>query len=316
MFGRVYSEVQFFINLTVPCIKAVIAGHFEVFFRDVLDEELNEVHHREGPFHISIIFVAVIVEGNGFAVVGIDAFQGDHRAAKVAADILYDRFRVTKMGLSIDIETIFIFAIDESFRFFERRADTAFHFVEEGSLESFAEVSVMEMSDGAPEAVIRVTAFGDEAVDMGVPFQRTAKSMEDTDKTGHEIFGFIHAMEHTEYNAADSRKKAVKQGAVFKEEMAEFLIDRENAVPVGAVEQFKRHISGTLLAVFDTAGGAETALTAERNKLHAATMGTGIHGTAERRVTTMDHLRDIFHYSISGMESILNDLIVVFKYFL
>lgn len=310
------SPVQFFINPAVPCIKAIIAGHFEVFFRDVLDEEFNEVQHWESTFHISIVFVAVIVEGNGFAVVGIDAFQCDHRTAKVAADVFYDRFGITKIRFGIDIETIFIFTVNESFCFFERRADAAFHFIEEGGLEGLAEINVAEMSDGAPEAVIRVTAFGDEAVDMRVPFERTAKSMKDTDETGHEVFGLIHIMEHTEYNAADSRKKAVEEGAVFEEEMAEFFINRENTMAVSAVDQFKRHVSGTFLAVLNSAGGAETALTAERNKLHAATMGTCIHGTAKRSVTTMDHLGDVFHFNVSGMEGILNDLIIVFEYFL
>ena len=310
------SPVQFFINLAVPCIKAIISGHFEVFFRDVLDEELNEVQHWECLFHISIVFAAVIVEGNGFAVVGIDAFQCNHRTAKVAADVFYDRLRVTKVRFGIDIETIFIFVVDKSFRFFERRADVAFHFIKKSSLEGLAEVSVAEMSDGAPEAVIRVTAFGDEAVDTRVPFERTAKSMKDTDETGHEVFGLIHVMKHAEHNAADSRKKAVEEGAVFEEEMAEFLVNRENTMAVSAVDQFKRHVSGTFLAVFDAAGRAETALTAERDKFHVATMGTCIHGTAKRSVTTMDHLGDVFHFNVSGMEGILNDLIIVFKYFL
>ena len=185
------GPVQLPVNVAVPCIKAVIADHFEMFFRDMLDEEFYEVHHRECPFHISIVFVAVIVEGDRFAVIGIDTFQGDHGSAEIAADVLYNRFRVTKVRPGINIETIFIFAVDESFRFFERRADAAFHFIKEGSLESLAEVGVAKMSDGTPEAVIRVTAFGDEAVDMGVPFQGTAKGMEDADETGREVFGLI-----------------------------------------------------------------------------------------------------------------------------
>ena len=123
-------------------------------------------------------------------------------------------------------------------------------------------------------------------------------------------------MKHAEHNAADRMKKAVQKGAVFEEEMAKFLIDREDTVPMGAVYQFKSHVSGTFLTIFDTTGRAETALAAERNKLHVATMGTCIHGTAERGIAAVDHLRDVFHYSISGMEGILNDLVVVFEYFL
>lgn len=182
------SPVQFPVNFALPCIKAIITYHFEVPFRDMLDEELDKIYYRKCPFHISIIFVAVIVEGNRFAVIGIDTFQRDYGPAKVAADVLYNLFRVTKIWFGIDIETIFIFAVDVCFCFFEGSADVAFHFTKEGSLESMAEVSIVEMFNGTPEAVIRIAAFGDKAVDMGIPFQRASKGMEDADETGHEIF--------------------------------------------------------------------------------------------------------------------------------
>ena len=171
------GPVQFPVNFALPCIKTVITDHFEVLFRDMLYKELDKIHHRKCPFHINIIFVAVIVEGDRFAVIGIDAFQSDHGPAKVAADVFYNRLRVTEIWLGIDIETIFIFAVDVSFCFFEGRAGVAFHFTKEGSLESMAEVSVVEMFNGTPEAVIGIAAFGDKAVDMGVPFQGASKGM-------------------------------------------------------------------------------------------------------------------------------------------
>lgn len=82
---------------------------------------------------------------------------------------------------------------------------------------------------------------------------------------------------------------------------------------VSAANQLKSHLSGALLAVFDAAGGAEAAFTAERNKLQVAAMSAGIHGPAKRRVTTINHLGDIFYFNISGMKCILNDFVIVFK---
>lgn len=85
---------------------------------------------------------------------------------------------------------------------------------------------------------------------------------------------------------------------------------------VRTVNQFKSHLSGAFLRVFDPAGGAETAFAAERNELPVAAVWAGIHGAAKRRVTTVNHFRDIFHFNISGMKCILNDFVIVIKNFL
>jgi hypothetical protein len=85
---------------------------------------------------------------------------------------------------------------------------------------------------------------------------------------------------------------------------------------VSTVNQFKSHGGRTFLTVFDTAGRAKTAFAAERRKFHVPTMRAGIHGSAVRRVTAVDHLGDIFHYNISWMKGIFNYFIIVFKNFL
>jgi hypothetical protein len=45
----------------------------------------------------------------------------------------------------------------------------------------------------SPEAVITVAAFGDQAMDMRVPFKIASKGVEDHNKTGGEVFGLIHS---------------------------------------------------------------------------------------------------------------------------
>lgn len=137
--------------------------------------------------------------------------------------------------------------------------------------------------------------------------------MKHTDKSGDKVFGFIHFVKHAKNNTADSVEKAVQKRTVFQKEGSQFFVNGKDTVAVGAVYKFKGHIGRTLLRIFHAASGAETAFAAKRNELHVTAVGTDIHGTAKRRVTAVNHLRDIFHFHISGMKSILNDFIVVFK---
>ena len=87
-------------------------------------------------------------------------------------------------------------------------------------MEGFPQIGIVEVFHNSPKAVIRETAFGKEAVDMWIPFERSAKGMKDTDETGDKIFAFIQFMEHSEDDTADSLKKTVKEGAVIQEERA------------------------------------------------------------------------------------------------
>ena len=67
------------------------------------------------------------------------------------------------------------------------------------------------------------------------------------------------------------------------------------------MNEFERHGIGTVLTVFDTAGWTETAFAAERNEFQGSTFGAAIHGAAKRRVTTVDHLVNVFDNSLTGM---------------
>ena len=64
------------------------------------------------------------------------------------------------------------------------------------------------------------------------------------------------------------------------------------------------------MVVFVTARRTETAFTAEGNKFKMGAMSTGIHGTAVRRVTTMNHLVDIFDDGRTRMQFV-NDMFVI-----
>ncbi len=72
-------------------------------------------------------------------------------------------------------------------------------------------------------------------------------------------------------------------------------------------------MKGTHLVVFVSAGRTKTAFTAERDEFHGVTAGTGKHGATVRRVTTMNHLADIFNNSRTVMKFVDYMLIIISK---
>ena len=176
------------VNIPVPGIKSVVPGHFKIFFRDVLYQQLDEINGRESLPDKGIIFVPVVVESHMAAIVGINPGKCNDRTSKITADIFNNGFGVTEVRFGIDIKTIFVFAVYFRFGLLEGRVDLVFQFVEKDSLEGFTEVSIIKIFDSTPEAVIRKPAFSKEAVDMRVPFKRTSEGMEDADKAGDKVF--------------------------------------------------------------------------------------------------------------------------------
>ena len=164
-----------------------------------------------------------------------------------------------------------------------------------------------------PEAIVRETSFRNKTMDVRIPFQRTPKGMQDTDETRDKIFGLIDFMKHIHDNAADSLKEAVEKGTVFQKEMAKFLIHGKDTVSVFALDEFKGHGSRAFLSIFNTAGRTKAAFAPKGNKFHMSAIRAGIHDPTIGRVAAVDHFRDVVHFHISGMEGILNNLIIICK---
>ena len=167
-----------------------------MFFRDVTDEPFYEIHDRQSLLHILVVFVAVIVESNGIPIIPVNPGCGYDRSAKIAANVFSDHFRVAKVRLGIDIEAVFVLVVTFRFYFFKGRSDFDFHFIEESCAESISQIVVVKVLYMAPEAVITVTAFGKEAVDVRIPFEIAAKSMKDHDIAGSKIFGMVQIEKH------------------------------------------------------------------------------------------------------------------------
>ena len=108
-------------------------------------------------------------------------------------------------------------------------------------------------------------------------------------------------------------KEAVQERTVLKKKVSEILINGKNAMAVQDTDEFERHTGGAFHSIFVAAGGAKAAVTAERDKFEVPTVRASVHSAAERGITAVDHLIDIFYLSFSGMESIYNFFIMVCK---
>ena len=108
-------------------------------------------------------------------------------------------------------------------------------------------------------------------------------------------------------------KEAVQKGAVMKEKLAELGINSKDTMAMRDIDELKGHGGSAFHGVLVSAGGTEAAVAAERNKLQFATVRTAVHGAAKGRIATVNHLIDIFHFCIPGVESIYNFFIMVCK---
>ena len=231
--------------------------------------------------------MTVIVERDRITVIVIDPGSSDDRPAKITANVFSNYFRIAKVGFGIDIETMHMFAVTFGFDFFKRRADPDFQFIEESGAESTAEIVIVKVPDMTPGAVITVTAFGEEAVDMGIPFEIPAKSVEDHDISGSEIFGLIELEKHTGDDTGNRMEETVQERAVLEEKGTEIFINGKDAMTMVDIDELKKHRGGAFHGVFISAGRTETAATTERDKFQLAAVGTAVHGTAKGRIAAV-----------------------------
>lgn len=70
-------------------IETIIADLFEMLFRDMLYQPVDEVHGRQGSFHIFVILMTVVMKGNCviFGIVFINTGSGNNRSSEIAANV-------------------------------------------------------------------------------------------------------------------------------------------------------------------------------------------------------------------------------------
>lgn len=121
--------MQLVVDLTMSGIKAIVTCHFEIFFRDVLDKQLNKINSGKSFHNKRIIFMLVVMKGHVITIVRIDSGKSNDRSTKIAADIFDNRLRVTEIRLCVNIKAIFVFMVYFRFCFLKRRTNALFQFI-------------------------------------------------------------------------------------------------------------------------------------------------------------------------------------------
>ena len=121
--------MKLLVDFTVPCIQAIVACHLEIFFGDVLDEQLNKINRRKGFPDKRIVFMFVVMKGNRIPIVRINSGKGNYRTAQVTADIFDNRIRVAEAWFCVNIKAVFVLEVYLRLCVFERRANALFKFI-------------------------------------------------------------------------------------------------------------------------------------------------------------------------------------------
>lgn len=292
-------------------IDAIVADHFEMLVRDMDNESLNEFNGGNSFDNEFVILMPVVMKSNMRAGVRIDTGSSNNGSAKIASNILGNDRRIAVVGLGINVESLAMILVDVRFDFLERIAELIMESIKQSGTEGFAQESIVEVFDAFPRCDASDSDFGNENVNMRIPLKATPKGMKNTDKARSKTLGFIEFAEHTKNDVADRMKKAVEQRTVSAEEDAEFFGDSENAMSVNGLDDFERHGSSTLDGIEISAGRAETAFAAKRNKFEGTTRGTPIHSSAVSRISTMNHLLDAFKNNRAGFQGVLDFFVVV-----
>ena len=153
-------------------IDAIVADHLEVLFRDVLHEKGSELKNGDGLFDVGIVLVTVVVkcDSAGLRIIFIDPFGSNDRPAKVTADVLGECLHIGEGGLGVDIESLVMYPVHPAFDLFVTFvtghpmlmsmistfvfSETFMKKIQKDSTEGVAEVSIVEMADVAPGAVV------------------------------------------------------------------------------------------------------------------------------------------------------------------
>ena len=220
MFFLWNSPIQTFVGFSVPGVYTVVADHFEPFFGDVLYEALHKLKSRNGFFDVFVIFVPVVVKRDHFAVVVINAFCCDDRPSEIAPDVFGYGFWIALVWFGVYIESVFVIPVYSGFYRFERGTYVGLHLVQKSGTEGISKKSVVEMCHLTPGCYISCSAFGDKTVDMWIPLKTSSESVQYTDESRGEVFGFVHLGEHAENDAACGREETVEHFSVLKKKVS------------------------------------------------------------------------------------------------
>jgi hypothetical protein len=148
-------------------------------------------------------------------------------------------------------------------------------------------------------------------MDVWVPFKVSPKGMEDHDNPRGVVHGLVYFPEHAQDNTVGGVEQAVKEGTFLHEKAAQVFVNGKNTMPVVDVNEFEGHLSGAFHGIFVAASRTETAVAAERDKFQFTTIRATVHCPAIGWITTVYHLANIFHHTVTWMEGVIDFFIIV-----
>lgn len=77
-------------------INAVVPDHFKVPVRDMYNEAFDKVNGGDAFRDRFMIFMALIMEGHGISIIGVNPGSSNDWPAKISADVLNGDMRATK----------------------------------------------------------------------------------------------------------------------------------------------------------------------------------------------------------------------------
>ena len=113
--------------------------------------------------------------------------------------------------------------------------------------------------------------------------------MENHDKTGSKVHGFILLKKHVGNDIVYGMEEAVEEGAVLKEEIPELFVNGKDTVAVRYIDKLKGHGGNVLHGVGISTGRAKMAVAAEGNEFRLSAMRAAEHCLAKGGISTVNH---------------------------
>ena len=178
--------------------------------RNVNNKPLNKVEDRNCLNNEAVVAMPVVVESNRIPIVRINTGSGNHRTPQVSGNVFCDDRGIAFAGFCVNIEAIGVFIIHFRAGCFERRTEFGTEKFEQSGAEGITKKFKIEMRNASPEKRFADSPFGDQHMNVRIPLKRTPEGMQDTNKTGNEMFRMIELIKHTKENRLDSMKKTVQ----------------------------------------------------------------------------------------------------------
>mgnify|MGYP000024506149 FL=1 len=141
-----------------------------MFFGDMDNQFFDEVQSRDGFGNSFVIFVSGIMKSYIFTVIMINTGCSNNRSAEISADVFNGNIRGAEIWLCTNIKPIRVLRVHFIFNFTKRWANTGNKLLKQYFTEGIPKKVIIKMFDRAPWGDIAGATFGNEGVDVGIPF--------------------------------------------------------------------------------------------------------------------------------------------------